>query len=671
MTDYWSPARWDGIAEKNGFVLLVDVYGTSQSGYKKTKQGFTPDYSKIEALKATINDKAASQNEKEVSQKIIDKMYTKQKESTVIIEEYPTFSQGNPKGCNWHIEKNGVIIAKGKGAYQCDGYLFNSYREETMKKVNSFIDKIESKISSTEQLEAVQEEVIKMVTKPVEVVTTVNNFVKDQTIIKLNSGFTGGHYKGELLQLVEVRTFNNRTLYTFVKLGKKYQQLKRYGASNNTLMLDAKNIEKWLTDGSISTMELKEVAEVTYKTVYKKVSRKGQEENLLSGEVVETVQTGAPKNAANTTKENKQTTIIKDESIQVEMKLNDKLNGIELYFTGKPSEGTRELLKANSFRWSKYSSCWYTKQSEKSLLFAESLVSAYNDTITEEYEEVEEVVTNNDITETIQPTEEILINESALIGRKVFGQWGVMAGWDNGTITGETIYNEVVIKWEDGHLEYFNISDLVLVHENTSLDPVGVYLLPVDNKEPKTHITASEEANQVNEPITAEQPMNEPEQQEATLKYNCHFKTWYLEPEEIETRLNALNIPYVEAMEKYIFTGITEDQYNQVKQLSNKNGSILFDDMEPIKTNITAKENKNGKVLDFLTRFKAKQEKKEMENMTTHFIDNILPYLNNDELIELQKIYNSKNEKELDALWKRLMMITAVRRAKDEMLKQN
>ena len=31
MTDYWSPARWGGIATKNGFVLVVDNRYTAEA----------------------------------------------------------------------------------------------------------------------------------------------------------------------------------------------------------------------------------------------------------------------------------------------------------------------------------------------------------------------------------------------------------------------------------------------------------------------------------------------------------------------------------------------------------------------------------------------------------------------------------------------------------------
>ena len=30
MTDYFDPACWEGIAEKNGYVLCVDVFGASE-----------------------------------------------------------------------------------------------------------------------------------------------------------------------------------------------------------------------------------------------------------------------------------------------------------------------------------------------------------------------------------------------------------------------------------------------------------------------------------------------------------------------------------------------------------------------------------------------------------------------------------------------------------------
>lgn len=69
------------------------------------------------------------------------------------------------------------------------------------------------------------------------------------------------------------------------------------------------------------------------------------------------------------------------------LKINEELNGIELYFEGKPSEEIRSTLKENKFRWSGFKKCWYTKQSETALKVAENIT---NSTIT-----IEEAQTTN------------------------------------------------------------------------------------------------------------------------------------------------------------------------------------------------------------------------------------------------------------------------------------
>jgi hypothetical protein len=57
------------------------------------------------------------------------------------------------------------------------------------------------------------------------------------------------------------------------------------------------------------------------------------------------------------------------------LKINEELNGIELYFNSKPQQTVLSDLKSNGFRWSSYKKCWYTKQSEKALKVANSLVN--------------------------------------------------------------------------------------------------------------------------------------------------------------------------------------------------------------------------------------------------------------------------------------------------------
>jgi hypothetical protein len=62
----------------------------------------------------------------------------------------------------------------------------------------------------------------------------------------------------------------------------------------------------------------------------------------------------------------------------VAMKINEELNGVELYFPGKPEKEVINSLKANKFRWSNYKKCWYSKQSEKTLQIAKSLIDNTN-----------------------------------------------------------------------------------------------------------------------------------------------------------------------------------------------------------------------------------------------------------------------------------------------------
>ena len=55
--------------------------------------------------------------------------------------------------------------------------------------------------------------------------------------------------------------------------------------------------------------------------------------------------------------------------------LNEKLNGVELYFEKKPAQAIIDTLKENKFRWNRSKSCWYAKQNENTL----ALANRFND----------------------------------------------------------------------------------------------------------------------------------------------------------------------------------------------------------------------------------------------------------------------------------------------------
>lgn len=53
------------------------------------------------------------------------------------------------------------------------------------------------------------------------------------------------------------------------------------------------------------------------------------------------------------------------------VELNNQLNGVEMYFNGKPNKTVLDDIKSVGFRWNGKKICWYAKQSEKTLSKAE------------------------------------------------------------------------------------------------------------------------------------------------------------------------------------------------------------------------------------------------------------------------------------------------------------
>lgn len=53
--------------------------------------------------------------------------------------------------------------------------------------------------------------------------------------------------------------------------------------------------------------------------------------------------------------------------------LNNKLNGVEIYFDSKPEDSIRSEMKSVGFRWSQRQGMWYARQSETTLAIAKKL----------------------------------------------------------------------------------------------------------------------------------------------------------------------------------------------------------------------------------------------------------------------------------------------------------
>lgn len=55
------------------------------------------------------------------------------------------------------------------------------------------------------------------------------------------------------------------------------------------------------------------------------------------------------------------------------LRINEELNGIELYFDSKPEQEVLTHLKSNGFRFSGFKKCWWNKRTEKSMQVANDI----------------------------------------------------------------------------------------------------------------------------------------------------------------------------------------------------------------------------------------------------------------------------------------------------------
>ena len=147
MTDYWDPAYWDGLAEKNGYILVVDKsYAEKEQeirSYASGSIGHTGAIQKkIEKLQQMTVDRGASEQEEATAKASIEKLLAKANEEANAKMEYTVTGvipahMANPPRCNWHIEKNGVIVAKGNGILKyasIDEYFkYDRYRDDMME----------------------------------------------------------------------------------------------------------------------------------------------------------------------------------------------------------------------------------------------------------------------------------------------------------------------------------------------------------------------------------------------------------------------------------------------------------------------------------------------------------------------------------------------------------
>jgi hypothetical protein len=145
MTDYYDPAYWGGIATKNGYTLVVNRSSEAKPEEirKYNYDGTLQDRSiseKIAKLEQMTMERGASEQEEESARKMIEKLRSKVSEASekYIVTGIIPGHMANPPRMNWHIEKDGVYVAKGNGILKF-AHIDNYYRYESyMKDMQNF-----------------------------------------------------------------------------------------------------------------------------------------------------------------------------------------------------------------------------------------------------------------------------------------------------------------------------------------------------------------------------------------------------------------------------------------------------------------------------------------------------------------------------------------------------
>lgn len=209
--------------------------------------------SKIKKLEEIRQDRGASPAEEETAKKKIAMLLAKVKESNntgVNIEVFfPTF-QANPPRMSWHVEKDGVIIAKGNGVAKfSDLYYFNekdakeelkqyaddkeSYRYKQAesrlklyKQFMTFINKIDTAAGSMLAKDGkgfVYENIVQTKYRTENKAVECAGSFKDGQCFIVKRSLTGGVYSGYVYRIHE-ENLNGKTYFTAYRLDKKLKK---------------------------------------------------------------------------------------------------------------------------------------------------------------------------------------------------------------------------------------------------------------------------------------------------------------------------------------------------------------------------------------------------------------------------------------------------------------
>ena len=338
------PAHWDGVAEKNGYILCVNVYGEAKPEEirKYNHSAFKYDHvitEKIKKLEQMTVDRGASEQEETSAKMMIERLQRKAETATENIEKYTVIGVtpghlANPPRCNWHIEKDGIIIEKGTGLlkfvslhnyYNYDNYMqdMQMWRKDKTNYVEKHAQDLvnHSYYDDIEQARKSAESHVKKLEKDSELMDRFENliskidtacggllgegegFIYEKIIVTeyknemksfevesgslkegqcfiLKTGFNYNRYKG-LVYRIHEREYDGRKSYYAYKLnGKLTKECTGQASVNNRWGYIDETWLKWVEKGSIAWCELREVK--TPYEVEKVIKKKIGEEKKTS-----------------------------------------------------------------------------------------------------------------------------------------------------------------------------------------------------------------------------------------------------------------------------------------------------------------------------------------------------------------------------------------------------
>lgn len=322
MTDYWDPAYWGGIAEKNGYKLVVDCsHEAKERRYVHTvktdaqSQLSKETAEKIAKLEQMTIERGATPAEAETAKKKIELLRQKTAEAEEKLETVEVVEPGhlaNPPRCNWHIEKDGIIIEKGSGLLKFsrlpditfdrdlkEWQKFNTLSEEDWKKdyifsyrnrwnesdetikgyaesnysrekeTYSLLEKFNALISkwnaicggmmgNETEFYTYEKVTVTEYKKENKAIEDLTGSIKDGQCFTVKVSFNYGHNKGYVYR-IHATEYDGKTTYCAYKLNGKLTKECTGTANQSNYWYITENFVRWFEKGSLAWCHIEEV----------------------------------------------------------------------------------------------------------------------------------------------------------------------------------------------------------------------------------------------------------------------------------------------------------------------------------------------------------------------------------------------------------------------------